>query len=43
MGLAVRDPDAVPVGWLQALLGRYDLEVPAIGAGQAGVEEGLSH
>jgi len=40
--LAVRDPATVPVRPLRALLERYALRVPAIGTGQAWVEEGLS-
>ncbi len=40
--LAVRDPTAVPVQRLRALLERCGLRVPAIGTGQAWVEEGLS-
>jgi len=40
--LAVRDPTRIPVPSLRALLERYGLRVPAIGTGQAWVEEGLS-
>jgi sugar phosphate isomerase/epimerase len=40
--LAIRDPAAVPVERLRALLARSGLRVPAIGTGQAWVEEGLS-
>lgn len=40
--LAVRDPATVPVPSLKALLERCGLQVPAIGTGQAWVEEGLS-
>lgn len=40
--LAVRDPTAVPARALRALFARYGLEVPALGTGQAWVEEGLS-
>ncbi|WP_322801439.1 5-keto-L-gluconate epimerase [Thermoflexus sp.] len=40
--LAVRDPATVPASPLRALLERYGLRVPAIGTGQAWVEEGLS-
>ncbi len=40
--LAVRDPAMVPAPRLRALLERYGLRVPAIGTGQAWVEEGLS-
>ncbi|MFN3929131.1 MAG: 5-keto-L-gluconate epimerase [Thermoflexus sp.] len=40
--LAVRDPATVPVQRLRSLFGRYGLQVPAIGTGQAWVDEGLS-
>lgn len=40
--LAIRDPAAVPVGRLKPLLERHGLQVPAIGTGQAWVDEGLS-
>ncbi|MCD4786332.1 MAG: sugar phosphate isomerase/epimerase [Candidatus Eremiobacteraeota bacterium] len=40
--LAVRDPAVINVGELKNLLGRYNLEVPALGTGQAYGEEGLS-
>lgn len=40
--LAVRDPATVPVPRLRSLLERYALRIPAIGTGQAWVEEGLS-
>ncbi len=40
--LAVRDPVTVHVPSLRSLLERYALRVPAIGTGQAWVEEGLS-
>ncbi|WP_376788813.1 5-keto-L-gluconate epimerase [Thermoflexus sp.] len=40
--LAIRDPATVPASKLRALLERYGLRVPAIGTGQAWVEEGLS-
>ncbi|WP_376791728.1 5-keto-L-gluconate epimerase [Thermoflexus sp.] len=40
--LAVRDPAVVPVQRLRALFERYGLQVPAIGTGQAWVDEGLS-
>lgn len=40
--LAVRDPAMVPVPRLRSLLERYALRIPAIGTGQAWVEEGLS-
>lgn len=40
--LAVREPGILDVENLRALLKKYKLEVPAIGTGQAFVEEGLS-
>ena len=40
--LAVREPEIVDVANLKVLLAKYKLEVPAIGTGQAFVEEGLS-
>ncbi len=40
--LAVRDPALLERSELEAALGRYALEVPAIGTGQAYGEEGLS-
>lgn len=40
--LAIRDPRAVDVDGLVALLEKYGLDVPAIGTGQAWGEEGLS-
>jgi len=40
--LAVRDPAVINIGELKNLLGRYNLEVPALGTGQAYGEEGLS-
>lgn len=40
--LAIRDPKQVDANGLVALTGKYNLEVPAIGTGQAWGEEGLS-
>ena len=40
--LAIRDPKLVDVDELDAVVRRYELEVPAIGTGQAWGEEGLS-
>ena len=40
--LAIRDPSQVDADALLAVVGRYGLEVPAIGTGQAWGEEGLS-
>jgi sugar phosphate isomerase/epimerase len=40
--LAIRDPKLVDVNELDAVVRRYELEVPAIGTGQAWGEEGLS-
>ncbi len=40
--LAIRDPKLVDGDQLLAVLSRYNLEVPAIGTGQAWGEEGLS-
>jgi len=40
--LAVRDPDLLDLGFVQAALARHGLPVPAIGTGQAFSEEGLS-
>jgi len=40
--LAVRDPALLDVRALREILARYNLRVPAIGTGQAFVEEGLS-
>jgi len=40
--LAVRDPASLDVGNLKRLLQGYGLAVPAIGTGQAYIEEGLS-
>lgn len=40
--LAVRDPETVEVELVKEAVQAYDLEVPAIGTGQAYLEEGLS-
>jgi sugar phosphate isomerase/epimerase len=40
--LAVREPDQLDADLILRLLDKYGLEVPAIGTGQAFVEEGLS-
>ncbi|MDD5698942.1 MAG: 5-keto-L-gluconate epimerase [Victivallaceae bacterium] len=40
--LAVREPELLDVSKIKELLDKYGLEVPAIGTGQALVEEGLS-
>ncbi len=40
--LAVRDPETVDVELVKEAVQTYDLEVPAIGTGQAYLEEGLS-
>jgi len=40
--LAVREPELLDVDLVKKLLAKYSLEVPAIGTGQAFVEEGLS-
>lgn len=40
--LAVRDPETVDVALVKEVVQSYDLEVPAIGTGQAYLEEGLS-
>ena len=40
--LAIRDPNLVDLEYLEALVSRLNLRVPAIGTGQAWGEEGLS-
>ena len=40
--LAIRDPKLVDVDELDRVISAYELEVPAIGTGQAWGEEGLS-
>lgn len=40
--LAIRNPDLIDSEKILKLLARYDLKVPAIGTGQAYVDEGLS-
>jgi sugar phosphate isomerase/epimerase len=40
--LAIRDPKLVDFNNLEAVIGKYNLRVPAIGTGQAWGEEGLS-
>ncbi|GFP40720.1 5-keto-L-gluconate epimerase, partial [Candidatus Hakubella thermalkaliphila] len=40
--LAVRDPETVDVELVKEVVQSYNLEVPAIGTGQAYLEEGLS-
>ena len=40
--LAVREPDLLDVEKVKKILNKYNLNVPAIGTGQAFVEEGLS-
>jgi 5-keto-L-gluconate epimerase len=40
--LAIRDPKLIDIDNLEALIRKYNLQVPAIGTGQAWGEEGLS-